>query len=66
LVWRGNFLGAIVNSPLPASGGRQRIWTQLGAFLLAHRMIWLAALLCIIAAQPLAFRLFQLVFQHMF
>jgi len=41
------------------------MWLRLGAFLPDHRLIWLIALLCIIAAQPLAFRLFGLAIRYL-
>jgi len=51
---------------VPMSGGLQRIWVQFGEFLTGHRLVWMIALLCIVAAQPLASGLFRLVFRYLF
>jgi len=43
----------------------QRMWMRLGEFLLDHRQLWLIAVLFIVAAQPLAYRLFRLVIRYL-
>ena len=66
LSYRDNSLGAIMKPLVPMSGGVQRIWVQFGEFLTGHRLVWMIALLCIVAAQPLASGLFRLVFGYLF
>jgi len=53
-----------VRFTVPASCDLQKMRIRIGEFFLGHALVWLVALLCIIAAQPLAFRLFQWVIQH--
>ena len=50
---------------VPMLGGLQQIWMQFGKFLKDHRLVWMIALLCIVAAQPLASELFRLVFKYL-
>ena len=53
-------------SPIVAvSSGLQRIRLRLDAFVRGHALLLLIVLLCIIAARPLAIRLFRFVIQNL-
>jgi hypothetical protein len=41
------------------------MWMRLGAFFLDHRQLWLIAVLFVVAAQPLAYRLFRLAIRYL-
>lgn len=55
-----------MKSPEPVSRGLQRMWMRPRAFFAGNRLVLPAALLCMVAMQPLAHRVFRLVFHYLF